>query len=148
MTPEAIGGVLAPLNAVLNFSSFVCLVLGYRFIRAGDRERHRKAMMGAVIASILFLVFYVTRFALTGTHRFAGVGFAKTAYLTILFSHMILAVVVVPLVLRLLFLAFNQRFSEHRRLARWTYPVWMYVSVTGIVVYLMLYQIYGYLPDA
>lgn len=144
MDATALGNLLAPLNAVLNFTSFVCLTLGWIFIRGGNREAHRKSMLGAVTASVLFLVFYVTRFALTGTHRFAGEGLARTVYLLILFSHMILAVLVVPLVLRLLYLAFNERFTEHRRLARWTFPIWMYVSVTGIVVYLMLYQIYGY----
>jgi len=142
--PVALGDFLAPVNAALNFASFVCLVLGYRFIRGGNRDAHRKAMLGAVTASVLFLVFYLTRFALTGTHRFAGEGMARVVYLVILFSHMVLAVVVVPLVLRLLYLAFKERFQEHRRLARWTFPVWMYVSVTGIVVYLMLYRIYGF----
>jgi uncharacterized membrane protein YozB (DUF420 family) len=142
--PVALGNFLAPVNAALNFASFVCLVLGYRFIRSGNRDAHRKAMLGAVTASVLFLVFYLTRFALTGTHRFAGEGMARMVYLVILFSHMVLAVVVVPLVLRLLYLAFKERFQEHRRLARWTFPVWMYVSVTGIVVYLMLYRIYGF----
>jgi uncharacterized membrane protein YozB (DUF420 family) len=101
-------------------------------------------MLGAVGASALFLVFYVTRFSLTGTHRFAGEGLARTAYLTILFSHMVLAVAVVPLVLRLLWLVGHRRFRDHARLARWTYPIWLYVSVTGIVVYLMLYRIYGF----
>ena len=144
MDATALGNALAPVNAALNFTSFVCLVLGYRFIKADNREAHRKAMMSAVLASVLFLVFYVTRFLLTGTHRFAGEGLAKTVYLSILFSHMVLAVVVVPLVLRLLFLAFKERFTEHRALAKWTYPIWMYVSATGIVVYLMLYQVYGY----
>ena len=144
MDPVALGNALAPVNAILNFTSFLCLSAGYLFIRRGDRDAHRRAMLGAVTASVLFLVFYVTRFALTGTHRFAGEGLARTVYLAILFSHMILAVVVVPMVLRLLYLAFKDRFQEHRRLARWTFPVWMYVSVTGIVVYLMLYQIYGY----
>ncbi len=144
MDPVALGNFLAPVNAALNFASFVCLVLGYRFIRGGNRDAHRKAMLGAVTASVLFLVFYLTRFALTGTHRFAGEGMARVVYLVILFSHMVLAVVVVPLVLRLLYLAFKERFQEHRRLARWTFPVWMYVSVTGIVVYLMLYRIYGF----
>ncbi|UCC26006.1 MAG: DUF420 domain-containing protein [Gemmatimonadales bacterium] len=144
MDPATLGNVLAPVNAALNFSSFVCLVVGYRFIRRGNREAHRKAMLGAVIASVLFLAFYLTRFALTGTHRFAGEGMARTVYLSVLFSHMILAIVVVPLVIRLLHLALKERFDEHRRLARWTFPIWMYVSVTGIVVYLMLYQIYGY----
>ncbi len=101
-------------------------------------------MLGAVSASGLFLVLYVIRFSLTGTHRFAGEGLAKTFYLGILFSHMILAVVVLPMVLRLLFLAGRERFDEHRRLARWTFPIWLYVSVTGLLVYALLYHVYGY----
>ena len=144
MDAAALGDTLAGVNALLNGTATVCLILGYVFIRRGRRDRHMKAMLGAVTASTLFLVFYVTRFLLTGTHEFAGEGMARPAYLTILFSHMVLAVIVVPLVLRLLFLAAKERFDEHRRLARWTYPIWMYVSVTGIVVYMMLYQIYGW----
>jgi uncharacterized membrane protein YozB (DUF420 family) len=101
-------------------------------------------MLGAVTASALFLVCYLTRSALTGTHEFAGTGAARTTYLTILFSHMVLAVVVVPMALRLLFLARRERFAEHRRLARWTFPVWLYVSMTGLTVYVMLYHVYGY----
>ena len=101
-------------------------------------------MVGAVSASILFLCFYLVRVSLTGTHRFAGEGLAQTVYLWILFSHMIMAVVVVPLVVRLLFLVRRRRFHEHARLARWAYPVLIYVSFTGIAVYLLLYQIYGY----
>jgi putative membrane protein len=144
MDATAIGNLLAPLNALLNLTSACLLVAGWIFIKRGERESHRACMLGAVGASALFLVFYVTRFSLTGTHRFAGEGLARTAYLTILFSHMVLAVVIVPLVLRLLYLARGLRFDEHRRLARWTYPMWLYVSVTGLVVYLMLYQVYGY----
>lgn len=144
MDTAAWGDTLAGVNAVLNATATVCLILGYLFIRRKRRDLHARAMIGAVSASALFLVFYVTRFLLTGTHEFAGEGMARTAYLSILFSHMVLAVVVVPLVLRLLFLAAKQRFEDHRRLARWTYPIWMYVSVTGIVVYLMLYQVYGW----
>jgi len=144
MDSAALGDTLAGVNALLNATATVCLILGYIFIRRGRRGSHMKAMIGAVSASALFLVFYVTRFLLTGTHEFAGEGMARTVYLTILFSHMVLAVVIVPLVLRLLFLAAKERFAEHRKLARWTYPMWMYVSVTGIVVYLMLYQIYGW----
>jgi putative membrane protein len=102
-------------------------------------------MTGAMWASGLFLAFYLTRVALTGTHRFAGTGAARTAYLTILVSHMILAVTLVPLVLRLLYLLRHHRFHDHARLARWTYPVWLYVSVTGIVVYILLYRAYGYI---
>lgn len=145
MDAATLGSWLAPVNALLNFSSFVLLVTGYVFIRRGNRAAHQRAMIGAVTASVLFLGFYVTRFSLTGTHRFAGEGMAKTVYLVVLFSHMVLAIVVVPMVVRLLFLASRERFEEHRRLARWTFPIWLYVSVTGIVVYLMLYQIYGYL---
>jgi len=141
---EALGNFLAPVNAGLNFTATVSLMVGWIFIRRGRRDAHRRAMLTAVGASTLFLVFYVTRFYLTGTHEFAGEGLARTVYLSILFSHMVLAVVVVPLVLRLLYLAFQRRDAEHRRLARWTFPVWMYVSVTGIVVYLLLYQVYGY----
>jgi uncharacterized membrane protein YozB (DUF420 family) len=144
MNAAQLGDTLAGVNAIMNATATLCLILGYLFIRRGRRDLHARAMIGAVSASALFLVFYVTRFLLTGTHEFAGEGMARTAYLTILFSHMVLAVVIVPLVLRLLFLASKKRFEEHRRLARWTYPMWMYVSVTGIVVYLMLYQIYGW----
>lgn len=145
MDTQAIGDFLAPVNATLNATSTTFLLAGFGFIRARRIDAHRKAMLGAVSASVLFLVFYVTRYTLTGTHEFAGTGTARTVYLTILFSHMVLAVVVVPLVLRLLFLASKERFTEHRRLARWTYPIWLYVSVTGIVVYVLLYHVYGYL---
>lgn len=144
MDAETLGGILAPLNASLNFASFAFLVAGLVFIRRRDVHRHRAAMVGALTASALFLVFYVTRFSLTGTHRFAGTGAARTIYLAVLFSHMVLAVVVVPLVLRLLWLVAHRRFRAHARLARWTYPVWMYVSVTGIAVYVLLYHVFGY----
>lgn len=145
MDATALGGILAPLNASLNFASLCFLVAGYRFVRRRQVHRHRAAMTGALIASGLFLVFYLIRVALTGTHRFAGTGVARTVYLSILFSHMTLAVAVVPLVLRLLWLVRRRRFRDHARLARWTYPVWLYVSVTGIAVYVLLYQVYGYL---
>lgn len=141
MDAETLGGILAPVNATLNFASFLFLLAGLYFIRRRDVRRHRAAMLGAVTASALFLVFYVTRFSLTGTHRFGGTGLLRATYLAILFSHMILAVVVVPLVLRLLWLALHRRFRAHARLARWTYPVWLYVSVTGIVVYVLLYHV-------
>jgi putative membrane protein len=90
------------------------------------------------------LIFYVTRFTITGTHSFAGVGAARTIYLGMLFSHMILAVLIVPGVLRLLYLVWRERFQDHRRLARWVFPAWLYVSVTGFLVYVLLYHVYGY----
>ena len=139
-----LGDTLAAVNAGLNATSAVALFLGLYFIKRKDRARHQRAMLTAVGASALFLVFYLTRAALTGTHEFAGEGVARVVYLVILLTHMVLAVVVVPLVLRLLYLARAERFGEHARLARWTFPIWAYVSVTGLVVYLLLYQVYGY----
>ncbi len=144
MQAEAIGNFLAPVNAGLNFTSTMFLLAGFAFIRRREIRRHRLCMIGAVTASALFLVFYVTRFSLTGTHRFAGEGTARSFYLGLLFSHMVLAVIVAPLVVRLLFLIRHSRFDEHARLARWTYPVWLYVSVTGLLVYVLLYHVYGY----
>lgn len=144
MEAEAIGAFLARINAVLNFSSLVLLTTGWVFIRRGDRRRHRLSMLGAVATSALFLILYVTRFAITGAHTFAGEGVAKTIYLGILFSHMFLAVLIVPCVLRLLYLASKERFQDHRNFARWVFPAWLYVSITGLVVYVLLYQVYGY----
>ncbi len=144
MEAEALGNALAHFNATLNLSSAVFLVSGLRHIRHRDVRRHRRSMVGAVATSALFLVFYVTRVALSGTHEFAGTGASRSIYLAILLSHMVLAVLVVPLVLRLLYLIGHRRFHAHARLARWTYPVWLYVSVTGIVVYALLYHVYGY----
>ena len=143
MSAESVADTLAAVNAGLNFTSAALLVTGFRFIRRGRIREHRRCMLGAVAASATFLVLYVTRFSLTGTHSFAGPEAVRPVYLAILFSHIILAVVVVPMVIRLLLLARRERFEEHRRLARWTFPIWLYTSVTGLVVYLMLYQIYG-----
>lgn len=144
MDRTQIGDALALVNACLNATSAVALATGWVFIRRRKLRLHRNAMVTALAASALFLVFYVTRVAFTGTHEFAGEGAARVAYLAILFSHMILAIAVLPLVLRLLWLIRQRRFREHARLARWTFPVWAYVSVTGLVVYLLLYQVYGY----
>lgn len=144
MNATETGDFLAMINASLNATSAVALLVGFTFIRRRIVDAHRRAMLTAVGASALFLVFYLTRVALTGTHEFAGQGLARVVYLAVLFSHMILAVVVLPFVLRLLWLARKGRFAEHKRLARFVFPVWAYVSVTGLLVYLLLYQIYGY----
>ena len=144
MDAEAVGNFLAPVNASLNLLSTTFLLAGFVFIRARDIPRHRLCMIAAACSSGIFLVFYVIRFSLTGSHAFAGEGAARAVYFVILFSHMVLAVVVAPLVLRLLFLAHRERFAEHARLARWTFPTWLYVSVTGLAVYVMLYHVYGY----
>jgi uncharacterized membrane protein YozB (DUF420 family) len=144
MSSTEVGDILAAINASLNATSAVALCVGFYFIRRRVIEKHRVAMLTAVGASAIFLVFYVSRVALTGTHEFAGEGVARTVYLSILFSHMTLAVLVLPFVLRLLYLVRRKRFDEHKRLARFVFPVWAYVSATGLIVYLLLYQIYGY----
>jgi uncharacterized membrane protein YozB (DUF420 family) len=136
-----IGPSLAALNAILNGTSAALLFVGWRAIRSKDVARHRLAMQAAFVTSTLFLVSYLTRVWLTGTHRFPGEGWLKWLYLGILFSHMTLAVATVPMVLRSLFLARASRFPAHRRIAKFTFPVWMYVSVTGVVVYVMLYHL-------
>jgi putative membrane protein len=145
MTAEALGNLLAPVNAGLNLTSTLFLLAGYRFIRRKEIGPHRRAMTGAVVSSALFLVFYLLRYSLTGTHRFAGEGLARAAYLGILYSHMFLAALVAPLVARLLYLVWTSRFEDHARWARWTLPIWLYVSITGLAVYLLLYHLYGYL---
>ena len=137
---------LPPVNAALNATSAVLLVLGFRAIRAGDRRRHRALMLAAVGTSTVFLASYLTRVALTGTHRFPGAGALRAAYLAVLGSHTVLAAVAAPLVVATLALALRARFPSHRRIARWTLPVWLYVSVTGVIVYVMLYHLAPALP--
>ena len=137
----SLADVLPGVNATLNATSAVCLLLGFRAIRAGRRRVHRRFMLGAFGASTLFLVFYLTRFALTGTHRFPVEGGWKVLYLAVLFSHMLLAIALLPMVLRTLWLPLNGRFPEHRRIARFTFPIWVYVSITGVLVWFMLYQL-------
>lgn len=143
MDPAVLGDVLARVNAGLNCASLLLLVLGWLSIRAKRIERHRLLMRSAFITSTLFLVSYVTRYALTGTHHIAATGLVKGVYLAILFSHMVLAAATVPLSLRALYLAYRQRFAEHRRVARITFPIWAYVSFTGVIVYAMLYHVVG-----
>ena len=129
------------LNAALNATCAVFLVAGYVAFRRGDVPLHRNCMIAAVGASTIFLASYLARYAMTGTHRYPGDGLDKAVYLAVLLSHMVLAALVVPLVLRALYLAYRKRYDEHRRVTRWLWPIWMYVSLTGIVVYLMLYQL-------
>lgn len=146
MTAAWLGDLLARANAVLNASSFILLVTGFALVRAGRLVAHRRAMKGAFLVSVIFLASYLTRFALTGSHRFRGTGALKALYLAVLFSHMILAIVTVPLVLRTIYLAMKGRRQEHRRIARVTFPIWSYVSLTGVVVYVLLYHVGGIAP--
>jgi putative membrane protein len=137
----ALAEILPSINATLNGTSAVLLFVGYRALRQKRIAVHRIAMQSAFVTSTIFLICYLTRVYLTGTHRFPGTGWLKALYLAILFSHMVLAVVTVPLVLRTLYLARASRFVEHRKIAKFTFPVWMYVSVTGVIVYVMLYHL-------
>jgi putative membrane protein len=130
----------AAFNASLNAISAVLIFVGWRFIKSGRRDAHRTCMLSATGVSTLFLVSYVLRWAVSGTHRYPGAGPWKLVYLALLFSHMALAVVTPVLVLRAIGLALHDRLPEHRRVVAWAFPIWMYVSVTGVLVYLMLYH--------
>jgi len=132
---------LPTLNALLNGSCAILLALGYISIRKKQVPAHKSFMISAFVVSVIFLCSYLYYHAHHGATRFPVGGPARAIYLTILISHTILAVVIVPLVLRTLYLALRNRFDAHKRLARWTLPLWLYVSVTGVVVYWMLYQV-------
>jgi uncharacterized membrane protein YozB (DUF420 family) len=141
-------GTWAAVNASLNASSACLLVLGYRFIRAKREGPHRTCMLLACGVSIAFLISYVCYHAQVGVTKFPGQGWVRPVYFTILISHTVLAVVIIPLIIRTLRLAAQRRLPEHRRLARVTLPVWLYVSVTGVVVYWMLYWLFPSAADA
>jgi putative membrane protein len=139
--PEYIS-YLPHLNALLNSTSAILLVAGLRFIRQGRIIAHRNCQLSALLTSTLFLASYLTYHYFHGSTRFPGQGIIRPVYFTILTTHTILAVVIVPLILITLYRAVRLDFVRHRRIARWTLPLWLYVSVTGVIVYLMLYQLY------
>jgi putative membrane protein len=132
------------LNAFLNGSSAVLIGTGYYFIRNGRREAHKRTMIAAVVTSALFLISYAYYHLVLGagvTH-FRGEGVWRPVYFSILISHTFLAVVVVPFVLVTLYRGLKGNFGRHRAIARYTFPIWMYVSVTGVVIFVMLYKIF------
>jgi len=129
---------LPALDALLNALAAIALVIGFLFIRAQNVAAHRASMFTAFIFSSLFLVAYITNYALHGEMHFQGQGSVRWVYFPLLISHIILAVVVLPMILITFFLSLSGRFPAHRRLARWTFPIWLYVSVTGVIVYAML----------
>jgi len=132
---------LPTLNAILNATSAVLLILGYQFIRQQNIRAHRTCMIAAFSVSVLFLISYLTYHYHVGTTRFLGQGWVRLMYFTILLSHTVLAALVPFLALLTLFRALQAQFPKHRRIARWTLPIWLYVSVTGVLVYLMLYHL-------
>ena len=133
---------LPHLNAVLNTTSALLLVNGFRFIRRGQINAHRNCQLTALFTSMLFLISYLTYHYHHGATRFTGQGLVRPFYFILLTSHTILAVVIVPLIMITIYRAARGDFIRHRKIARWTLPLWLYVSVTGVIVYFMLYHLY------
>jgi putative membrane protein len=132
----------ATLNAALNGASAILLCAGYVYIIRGNRRAHHNCMLAAFYISAAFLVSYVIYHIRVGNVRFLAYGWIRPVYFTLLISHVTLAVVIVPLAIVTLTRALREQFDRHRRIARWTLPLWLYVSVTGVIVYVMLYHLY------
>ena len=139
---------LPTVNAILNATAFLFLLAGYFQIRRGNRDAHKLCMLTACTASALFLACYLYYHFQVGSVKFEGQGWIRPVYFTILLTHTVLAAAILPLVLVTLARALRGRFDLHRRIARWTLPIWMYVSVTGVLIYLLLYVIYPAGPSA
>ena len=137
---------LPVLNAALNTTSAVLMTTGHRFMHKGRIAAHRACMLAAVCSSSLFLISYVYYHTHAGVIRFRGIGWVRPLYFAILTSHTILAVAVVPLVLASLILGLRGNIARHRPIARWTYPIWLYVSVTGVLIYFMVYHWFAPAP--
>ena len=133
---------LPTLNATLNGIATVLLLLGFIFIKQGKRIAHRNCMISAFATSCVFLIFYVThKILIKGAHtKIGGEGFIRTFYYVMLISHILLAMAIVPLALVTMNRALKERYELHKKIARWTWPIWMYVSVTGVLVYFFLYH--------
>lgn len=142
MNPFSVSALPA-WNAVLNGTSAIFLIAGYTFIRRRQILAHKSCMVAAFLCSTAFLVSYLYYHAHAGLIRFQGHGWIRPVYFTLLTTHTILAVVIVPLVLITLYRALSNQFDRHRRIARWTLPLWLYVSVTGVIVYWLLYRVYA-----
>jgi putative membrane protein len=127
--------ILPPLNAALNAASALCLGLGVAAVRGGNRELHKKLLLAAFVFSSLFLVSYIAYYAFHGNTRFLAQGWIRPVYFFTLISHILLSIVALPMVLYTFTLAFLEKWKVHRAWARWTFPIWMYVSVTGVAVF-------------
>ena len=130
------------IDAALNGTSAVLLLVGRGFIKRGRMAAHRAVMVTALISSSLFFASYLYYHAHVGSVHFQGLGWSRPVYFSILISHTILAAAIVPLVIITLSRALRERFDRHRKIARWTFPLWLYVSVTGVVIYVMLYHLF------
>lgn len=134
---------LPAVNATLNAIAAVLLLIGYVKIRQRRIEEHRKYMIGAFAVSVLFLICYLIYHANVPSRRFTAEGPVRIVYFFVLITHIVLAAFVPPMAIVTLVRGLRERYDRHARIARWTWPIWMYVSVTGVIVYLMLYQLYG-----
>jgi uncharacterized membrane protein YozB (DUF420 family) len=132
---------LPAVNASLNAISTVLLLTGYVFIRRGERQKHKACMIAALVTSTLFLTSYVIYHVQVGSVPFKGTGWIRTVYFAVLIPHVILAAAIVPPILITASRGLSAKYDKHRRIARWTLPLWLYVSITGVIVYLMLYQL-------
>ena len=130
------------INACLNGLATVFLVLGFVFIKKGNKTAHRNSMISAFVTSAVFLACYLIYHFNTGSTKFLEPAWFKPIYLTILITHIILAVVILPLIFITFSRALKERFEQHKKIAKWTWPLWMYVSITGVLIYLLLYQIF------
>jgi uncharacterized membrane protein YozB (DUF420 family) len=135
-------GLLPHLNATLNATSAVFLISGYLLIRRGRETAHKRCMIAALVCSVAFLTSYVVYHLHAGSRPFEGTGAIRAIYFVILITHVVLAAVILPLVIMTATRGLRSQFDRHVRIARWTLPLWLYVSVTGVIVYLMLYQLY------
>ena len=133
--------VLPTLNAILNATSGLLIILGYRQIKRSNIETHRRFMLSAIAVSATFFASYIIYHWNVGSVKFQGAGMIRYLYFTILITHTIMAVAIVPLVLRTVYLALKGNFSKHLKIAKITYPSWVFVSISGVIVYFMLYQL-------
>jgi protein SCO1/2/putative membrane protein len=131
---------LPAVNAILNGTAAILLVIAWQLIRSGNRDAHRKVMLSAFTVSVLFLISYLVYHSQVGSVHYPKTGILRVIYFTILISHTLLAATVPVLAIITLRRGLKSRFAQHKKIARWTFPIWLYVSVTGVVVYLMLYQ--------
>lgn len=145
MTIDALIPYMPHVQSVLNAAAAVLLFIGYRFIKNNNRVAHRNCMIAALVVSAVFLVSYLTYHAKVGYQPFAGQGIIRPFYFTILFSHIILSGLIVPMVLLTVTYALKGNFNKHPRIARWTLPIWLYISVSGVIVYLLAFHVYP--PD-
>lgn len=134
--------IIPPFLAMLNTTAAILVVTGYVLVRKGNRSAHRLCMISALAVSTVFMVFYIYYHAKIGNIPFAGTGFVRPVYFSILASHVILAAVLFPMVLVTAGLAIKGNTTQHRRIAPWTLPIWLYVSVTGVIIYVMAFHIY------